>query len=275
METKQIAGSDLTVNINNIIISYDDRGNGKVPVIFIHGFPFDKKMWHPQMQFLSKSNRTIAYDIRGYGGSDAGKQNVSIGLFADDLINFMDALEISKAIVCGLSMGGYILMNAASIYPQRFEAIILSDTQCIPDSPEAKEARTKLISRIADGNIPEFTDSWINKIFTSESLEHKPDIVRQVRETILSTSKETLIGTLKALAERPDLCAHLSNISIPALIVCGEDDIVTPPVQSEYLFRHIANAKMQLIKGAGHLSNLEQPDEFNRRVFDFISGLSE
>ncbi|MBK5286416.1 MAG: alpha/beta hydrolase, partial [Bacteroidia bacterium] len=112
METMLTTGADININLNDITICYDDFGKGVIPILFIHGFPFDKSSWQPQMEFLKNTHRVIAYDIRGFGKSTAGDKKISISLFADDLIKLMDALELQKAIVCGLSMGGYILLNA-------------------------------------------------------------------------------------------------------------------------------------------------------------------
>src|SRR5689334_21491870 len=131
METLQTTGNDIQIQVNGTTVCYDDLGKGKIPILFIHGFPFDKTSWQPQMQFLKSTNRVIAYDIRGFGKSAAGNEKASIGLFADDLVQLLDALQLDKVIACGLSMGGYILLNALSRYPERFDAIILSDTQCI------------------------------------------------------------------------------------------------------------------------------------------------
>src|SRR5687768_16230610 len=139
---------DKSVQVNGISMSYEDTGKGSIPLIFIHGFPFDKSTWQPQLDSLKKNNRVIAYDIRGFGGSGPGSSSISLDLFATDLIQFMDALKIEKAVVCGLSMGGYILMNAVSRFPDRFEAIILSDTQCIADSDENREKRYKTIGHV-------------------------------------------------------------------------------------------------------------------------------
>ena len=137
-----------TVDIEGVTISFDDFGKGEIPIIFIHGFPFDKSSWQPQMAFLKKTHRVIAYDIRGFGASITNDEQESIGLFSNDLVKFMDTLAIKKAIVCGLSMGGYILLNAVHRFPDRFEAIILSDTQCIADTEAAKEKRSQSILQI-------------------------------------------------------------------------------------------------------------------------------
>src|SRR4051812_26378965 len=121
----ELLEKELSININGITISYTDSGNSSIPLIFIHGFPFDKSTWEPQITALKNTTRVIAYDIRGFGNSTSDNEPASIDLFANDLIAFMDALKISKAIVCGLSMGGYILMNAIGRSPERFEAVIL------------------------------------------------------------------------------------------------------------------------------------------------------
>ncbi|MES2138852.1 MAG: alpha/beta fold hydrolase [Bacteroidota bacterium] len=263
-------GNDIEVKINDAEICYDDFGESTIPVIFIHGFPFNKSSWKPQMDFLKSSCRVIAYDIRGFGKSTAGDEKPSINLFADDLIQMMDVLQIKKAIVCGLSMGGYILLNAINRYPERFHAIILSDTQCIGDSTEAKEKRYKTIKQIETDGLTDFAAGFIKNVFCQESLNNKKELVEEIKNIILSTKLETVAGTLVALAQRHEKCFSLNEISIPALILCGKEDIVTPPVQSEFLHTHIKNSKFYSLDNAGHMANLEQADEFNKLVNDFI-----
>jgi len=129
---------NLPIVINNVTLSYNDVGEGEIPVIFLHGFPFDKSMWKNQLDSLKFSHRTIAFDIRGFGKSPDENTPLSIDLFSEDLIAFMDKLNIKKAIICGLSMGGYIALNAIKRFPERFTALILCDTQCIADTVEVK-----------------------------------------------------------------------------------------------------------------------------------------
>ncbi|HLG36120.1 MAG TPA: alpha/beta hydrolase [Bacteroidia bacterium] len=273
METLQTTGTDITINLDGITICYDDFGKGILPVIFIHGFPFDKSSWQPQMEFSKNTNRVIAYDIRGFGKSTSDNQKASMSLFADDLIKLMDALEIHKAIVCGLSMGGYVLLNAVTLYPERFEAIILSDTQCIADSPEGKEKRYKTIEHIEAGGLNDFADGFIKNVFCQESLDTKKELVERIKTIVLTTSSATIAGTLAALAERSEMCSSLNKISVPALILCGKEDKVTPLAQSEILHQQITGSTLHSIAQAGHLSNLEQPEIFNRHVTEFISAL--
>lgn len=273
MSLMQKEGNDIDINLDGITVCYDDIGTGIIPIIFIHGFPFDKSSWQPQIEFLKKTQRVIAYDIRGFGKSSAGGVKTSISLFADDLIKLMDALQINKVVACGLSMGGYILLNAVTHYPERFKAIILSDTQCIADSDEAKKKRYKTIDQIKAGGLNDFAEAFIKNIFCQESLNNNTGLIQKIKNIILSTLPETITGTLSALAQRPEMCSSLNEISMPALILCGKEDIITPLAQAESLHSSIPDSELYSIDKAGHMSNLEQPDRFNLHLAVFISGL--
>ncbi|MFY9310127.1 MAG: alpha/beta fold hydrolase [Bacteroidia bacterium] len=266
-------GENIEIRTGDITVRYNDLGEGSIPVIFIHGFPFDKTMWQPQTEALKNNNRVISYDIRGFGKTSAGKEKPSIQLFADDLIKFMDVLQIKKAIVCGLSMGGYILLNAVNRYPERFEGIILCDTQCIADSPEVKEKRKKTIAQIEKDGLSEYADNFVKTIFTEESINSNKTVVDKIKQTILATAPVTITQTLHALANRQESCFALTEIRIPTLIICGRQDIVTPVSQSEYLYEHISHSEMHTIDKASHMSNLEQPEEFNKYVSAFAAML--
>jgi pimeloyl-ACP methyl ester carboxylesterase len=268
-----LSGKDKIVRANGTDISYYDFGKGHLPIIFIHGFPFDKSMWKPQLDFFKYAQRVIAYDIRGFGKSKAGSEQISISLIADDLIGLMDALQIDKAVVCGLSMGGYVLLNAVSRFPERFEAIILSDTQCNADSPETREKRYKTIQQIEAGGLTDFAEGFVKNIFCKESLTDKKELVENIKNVILSTDGLTITGTLNALALRGEICSLLKEIKVPALVLCGKEDTVTTPEQAQILQNNITNSRLYSIENAGHMSNLEQPNEFNQHLTNFISRL--
>jgi 3-oxoadipate enol-lactonase len=275
METVNVKASDIQINVNGTTLCFDDFGVGETPIIFIHGFPFNKSTWEPQMTFLQKTHRVIAYDIRGFGASLAGKEKASITLFADDLVRFMDAMEIEKAIVCGFSMGGYILLNAVQRYPDRFEALILADTQCIPDSEMVREKRSETILHIEANGLKMFTDGFIKNVFTPHTLDSKKEVVEATRKIMLDTPPETVTSGLAALAERAEICTLLKEIFIPTLIICGRQDMVTPLAQSESMHSEIAHSVLHIIEKAGHLSNLEQPKMFNKAIEDFVLNLKK
>ena len=272
MET-ETKGYNLSIAVNDFNLSYDDVGEGSIPIIFLHGFPFDKTMWQVQLEFLKSSYRLIACDIRGFGKSTDEESPLSMDLFADDLIQFIDNLNIEKAIICGLSMGGYIALNAMKRFPDRFDALILCDTQCIADTAEAKEKRFKAIKDIEEDGVFDFNEGFIKKVFHKDSIENKKELVRDVRNVVFSNSDHVMKQGLLAIAERSETCSILNEINVPTLILCGREDEVTPLVQSEMMHAAVEGSELRVIDNAGHVSNLEQPDEFNKYLLDFLIGI--
>jgi len=267
-------GYNLTIPVNNLHLSYDDVGECVTPIIFLHGYPFNKTMWEGQLEFLKSSYRLIACDIRGFGKSTDEDSSLNIDLFSDDLIAFMDILNIDKAIVCGLSMGGFITLNAQKKYPDRFEALILCDTQCIADTKEVKEKRHAIIDEIEVNGAATFNEGFIKSVFHKDSITNKKELVDQLRSVVFANSENIIIKGLVALAERAENCSTLSEINIPTLIICGREDEVTPLVQSEFIHTAIKGSILNVIDNAGHVSNLEQPDKFNKHILDFLTALN-
>ena len=173
-------------------MSYNDVGIGIIPIIFLHGFPFDKSSWHGQLDALKNTNRVIAIDIRGFGQSKDEKNSLSIDLFSEDLFAFMDKLKIDKAVICGLSMGGYIALNAINKFPERFAAFILCNTQCIADTPEVKENRYKTIEKIKDSDANEFNENFIKSVFHPDSIINKTEIVEHLQKPYFANVRQFL-----------------------------------------------------------------------------------
>ena len=265
---------DLLITVNNFELSYDDVGTGGIPVIFLHGFPFSKSMWKSQSDFLRSSYRLIACDIRGFGKSKDEVSSLNIDLFADDLVTFMDSLQIEKAIVCGLSMGGFIALNAIKKYPKRFEALILCDTQCVADTSEILEKRNKIIDEIEVKGVKDFNEGFIKSVFHKDTLENNMELVALLRSVVFANSQHIISQGLMALAGRSETCSILSEIKVPTLIICGREDEVTPLSQSEYMHKNIKGSILQVIDHAGHVSNLEKPDIFNEHLGNFLASLS-
>lgn len=263
-------GYNLTIPINNFQLSYDDIGEGKTPMILLHGYPFDKSMWQPQVDFFKNSYRLISCDIRGFGKSTDEVSSLSIEMFTDDLIEFMDKLKIDKAIIWGLSMGGFIALNMIKRYPKRFKALILCDTQCIPDTPEVKKKRYDTINQISREGVADFNEEFIKKIFSKDAFDNKKELVKNIHHVIYANSQNSIIMGQVALAERSETCSALDKINVPTLILCGSEDDVTPLEQSELMNSSIKDSVLHVIHNAGHVSNLEQPDEFNNYVLDFL-----
>lgn len=265
-------GNNIKVTVNDITVSYNDEGeNGAPVIIFIHGFPFNKSMWNKQLKVLKENYRVIAYDVRGHGDSDSGTGDFSIDLFADDLIGFMDVQKIDRAMLCGLSMGGYIALNAIERYPDRFDALILSDTSCLADTTEIKEKRLKTIESIKKNGVAKFADESIKNLFALESLSTKEKEIALVREMILNISKESLLKTLRAFYERKETCSKLNDINVPVLILVGKEDKITPPEAAQLMHEKIEDSVLYIIEHVAHLSNIENPIEFNKQIEEFFS----
>ena len=266
------SGTNITTSINQFSVCYDDQGPEGAPVIiFIHGFPLNKSMWDKQIQALKNDFRVIAYDIRGFGKSGSGEQNLSIELFVNDLLTFMDELNIDKSILCGFSMGGYIALNAIENHPNHFNALILCDTNCTADMPEAKENRMKAIENIRLNGLEKYADESLKKLFTPESFSTNQAAIAAASVMIMNPPNQMMYIPLYALANREEPCHKLHDIKIPVLILVGKGDIITPPEAAKLMHEKINGSTLHIIDHAGHLSNMENPDEFNNQVTMFAA----
>jgi pimeloyl-ACP methyl ester carboxylesterase len=269
-------GNNIRIVINKLAVSYNDHGPDDAPVIiFIHGFPLNKSMWKIQMNALKENYRVVAYDIRGHGDSDPGIDDFFIELFVNDLLRLMEKLGIKKSILCGLSLGGYIALNAVLKYPGRFDGLILNDTQCIADTLEIKENRCIAITRIMKKGVEEYADEIIKNLFAPESFTEMEDVIAAVKEMIITTPKQSLCNTLHALAERKETCTRLHEINIPVLIMVGKEDKITPIAAAEQMHENIRDSKLNIIQHAGHVTNLENPAAFNFQLVKFLELVSK
>lgn len=264
-------GKNIRITANNITVNYTDEGPENAPVIiFIHGFPFSKEMWNKQMEVLNENFRVLAYDIRGHGKSYAGNDDFSIELFVRDLLSLMNVLQIEKTTLCGLSMGGYIALNAVEHHPKRFDALVLCDTNCIADSAEAKGKRMKAIEGLWENGVEKFADDSLKNFFAQESFTTKKEVIDGVREMIINTSEKSIIKTLLALSKRKETCSKLPEIKVPVLIMVGEEDKITPPEAAQIMHENISDSELSIIKHSGHISNLENPEQFNEHLKRFL-----
>lgn len=269
-------GHNIKISLNNLTVSYTDEGPDDAPVIlFIHGFPLNKSMWNNQVEAMSLNYRVIAYDIRGHGNSDSGSGDFSIEIFVNDLIALMDALKIQKAMLCGLSMGGYIALNAIENYPKRFDALILCDTNCVADTQEIREKRMNTIESISKDGLEQYAEESLKKLFTPESYVTNKEKIAAVKTMILETTMQSICKTIFALSRREETYSKLSDIKVHVLILVGEKDQLTPPSDSILMQKMIKGSILNIIEHAGHLSNLENSYEFNFQLSKFVSSVNQ
>lgn len=260
------------VQLGGISLAVHARGSG-VPVLLLHGFPFDHTMWVGQ-EPLGDEVRLIVPDQRGFGRS-VGPPPRSVEELADDAATLLDALHVRQpAVVCGLSMGGYVAQHVAARHPHRVRALVLADTKLEADTPEARAARRKLAATVARVGQEAVAEAMIpNLLARSEKARAKPGrpgIEARLRSMILNTSVETITATLAALGARPDMSAEMRGVRAPVLLVVGEEDVITPPECLERAARVLPRPRLVVMTGCGHMAPLEDPATFNAAVRDFL-----
>jgi 3-oxoadipate enol-lactonase len=257
--------------VNGITLHYVDQGkeNG-LPLLFLHGFPFSHQMWMGQLAAMDSFYRCIAYDLRGHGMSDVGDGQFSIETHVDDLIALLDMLKIERTVIVGLSMGGYVTLRALERNPERFLAACLCDTRSEADSNEGKLRRFAGAKMVKIEGSKVFGEGFVKAVFAPESLTLLPAEVTMVQQIIERIPPLGIAGTLLALASRLDMTESLAKIAVPTLILVGEKDALTPPEASRAMHAKIRGSELHLISRAAHMSNLENPAEFNDRLGTFL-----
>lgn len=262
----------MKTRINGIEIDYRDQGAG-LPVLFIHAFPLNQTMWDEQVAALRTHSRSITLDLRGFGKSDAPPGPYTMDQMAADVRGLMAALEIDRAVLVGLSMGGYISLALYRNYPDAVQAMVLADTRASLDTHTARERRLKSAEKAERDGASVIADDMISLLLGRTTLEKRPSIVERVRKMIEANSPQGIAAAQRAMAERRDSTYILAGIDFPTLIMVGDEDALIPVSEAESLLAGIRGARLEVIEGAGHLSNLEQPEKFNSVLIDFINWL--
>lgn len=262
--------SRLVVHEQEMSYLIKESDNPVLTVIFIHGFPLGKEIWTSQLNALPKDIQGIAYDIRGYGDSHPGHGFFSIDLFAADLIGFIENLKLQRVVLCGISMGGYIALRAFERAPGVFSALILCDTNASSDPNEAKLNRFASIEKIQFEGKGAFANDFVKKIFADKTLEGNHDLVNFIYKMIMDLPESTLCASQLALASRTETIDVLPAIKIPTLVVRGAEDRLMSAEQARGLHDKIKNSRLIEIPLSGHLPNLENPEEFNKTMNDFL-----
>ena len=257
--------------INNDLSVFTTGGKENPPILFIHGFPFDHYMWDKQIEKFNGDYYCITYDIRGLGSSPVGDGQFTMESFVDDLENVIDSLNLDKPILCGLSMGGYISLRAVERMEEKLGSLILCDTKSLADNNEGRVNRAKGIKQINDEGVERFVEQFISNCF-AEGFKQTSDTEY---ETILRKSKKYdavgVKGCLLAMAGRTDTTSYLQNISIPTLVICGEEDKLTPPDVMKSMSDKIKNSKFVTIEGAGHIPPVEAATRVNKEIENFLN----
>jgi 3-oxoadipate enol-lactonase len=254
-------------------LQYDDQGDG-LPVVLIHGFPLNREMWHPQIGALVDAGcRVICPDLPGFGESPPAPGPPSMASYADAVVGLLDELGIAWAVVGGMSMGGYVLLNLVDRYPERILGAVFMVTRASADDAAGKEKRTLLAAQVRAGNRWIVADTFARVLFAPDIPENNPGLVNQVRQWMEASSIEGLAGGLMAMRDRDDYLARLADFTLPSLVIGAEQDLAIPVEHSRALAAGLVQSELSVVPGAGHMANLEQPATLNQRLIEFLTTL--
>lgn len=255
-------------------LSYQLTGSGQ-PIVFLHPFPMDHRLWEHQVAHFSPHYQVVTPDLRGFGNSDGfGVQTPSIEQMADDLNALLEALKITEPIVlCGLSIGGYVALRFAQKYFSRLRGLVICDSRAQADTDETKAGRDRMITFAREHTAAEIVEKVLSGLLGKTSLRTRPHLVERVKEIGSSQSQQAILDALAALRDRPDATNWLEKITIPTLLIFGEEDALAPSHVIKTLTAGLPNATLVKLPQAGHFSALEQPEMFNEALEEFLNGL--
>lgn len=238
-----------------------------LPVVLLHAFPLHSGMWEPQWPALG-GRHVMAPDLPGFGAHPPGPRTLEG--FAGTVLDAMDREGMERAVVVGLSMGGYVALRLHAMAPGRVAGLVLADTRAGADDAAGREKRTAQAARAREEGVGWMPDALLPLLLGETTRRERPQVVEEVRTMILEADPEGVARALEAMRERPDSLPDLPSIRVPARVLVGLEDTLTPPGESRALAERLANGRLEMLPGAGHLSNLEAPEAFNRALLAFL-----
>ncbi|MFE0629607.1 alpha/beta fold hydrolase [Streptomyces sp. NPDC058864] len=260
-----------TAVVNGVTLAYDDEGDGPgTALVLVHGHPFDRSMWAPQISAASAGRRVIVPDLRGYGASEVVPGVTPLETFARDVAALMDHLGVTAAVVGGLSMGGQIVMEFQRLFPGRTTGLLLADTFPGAETAEGRRARDAMAERLLSEGMSGYADEVLDRMIAPRNVTALPGVAAHVLRMMRGTSPQGAAAALRGRALRPDYGAVLTAVQVPALIVVGREDVYTPVAEAEAMHAAVRGSRLVVVEGAGHLPNLERPEEFNDALLRFL-----
>lgn len=257
---------------NGHTLGYDDVGTG-IPVLFLHGFPHNRSLWSPQLGALATAARTICMDLRGFGESTPGAAR-SMDDYADDAAALLDTLGIDRAVVAGLSMGGYATLAFWRRHPARVRALVLCDTRAGADSEASRASRREMQVVAQDQGSSAIANQLINGMVGPTTRLKNPELVDELHRMMSLAPEDGVVGALEAMMTRPDSTPTLATIDVPTLIIVGDEDVLAPVTEARTMHLAIGGSRLEIIAGAGHVSNAERPATFNHLLSEFLISLT-
>ncbi|MFE1884005.1 alpha/beta fold hydrolase [Streptomyces diastatochromogenes] len=256
-------------------LAYEDKRDkgdtgvsSRVPLVLVHGHPFDRTMWAPQLAAFSTDRRVIAPDLRGYGSSPVTPGTVPLDRHAQDIEELLDFLGVDSFVLAGLSMGGQIAMECYDRFGDRVRGLVLADTFPDPETPEGRRGRRAMADRLLAEGLRGYADEVLEKMVAPYA---DPEVKAHVHRMMTATAPEGAAASLRGRAERPDYRPLLTRVTVPALVVVGADDTYTPVADAEAMHAALPHSVLHVVAGAAHMPNLERAEEFNEVLGKFLT----
>ena len=253
-------------------IAYWVLGDG-APVVLLHPFPVNHEFWLPVAGALAARFRIILPDLRGHGDSGVGEGPATMAKHALDISRVMDDAEVGRAALIGVSIGGYALFEFWRRFRGRVAALGLCNTKAPADSAEGRAGRLQAANDVLERGTEPFFESMVPRLLGKSTREARPDLVAGALGMMRKMSAEDVALVQRGMAERPDSVGTLKTINVPALLITGEEDILTGVNEAELMRQHIAGSQMRVIPKAGHYSAWERPEDVTGLVSSFLEGL--
>ena len=255
-------------------MSYRDLGEGTSdPLVLLHAFPLNGRMFEPQMAVFSGDRRVIAPDLPGFGRSPRTPAQPDVRYYAEGVRSLLDRLGLERVVLGGVSMGGYVTFECLRLFPERISALVLANTRPDPDSEEARESRKDMALRVAQEGVGVLAELQMERLLAPATRESDEGLVERVRAMILENSPDGAVAALGAMRERPDSTPLLAEIGVSTLVIGGHEDSISSPEVMARMAGKIPDSRHVSLPHAGHLSNLETPKEFNAALKGFLEGI--
>lgn len=255
-------------------MAYREYGEGPgTPIVLLHAFPLNSRMWTAQAEALSDSRRVICPDYPGFGRSPQTPAQPDVHYYAEGLRGLLDRLGLDRVVLGGISMGGYVAFECLRLFPERISGLILANTRPDPDSTEARESRRAMARRVSTEGVEVLIELQMERLLSRHTLKNNAETVNFVEAMIRESSPDGIVAALGALRERPDSTPLLPKIEVPTLVIGGAEDAISSPEVMADMAAAIPNSHHVILENAGHLSNLESPREFDAALDEFLSGL--
>lgn len=254
--------------ISETVFTAGNKDN--LPIVFVHGFPYDRNMWENQVQFFKNDYYCVTYDIRGLGKHMVEDGQFTMETLVDDLYELMYELELARPVICGLSMGGYICLRALERNQSAFSGVILCDTKSAADDNEGRIKRAGAIKKINTEGLQKYVLDSVPSTFAGETIENNASLLEAVMQRAEASDPTGVKGCILAMMGRTDTTEFLGQITIPTLLISGSFDKLTPPIVMRQMCEKIKDAEFAIAPRAGHMAPLENPEFVNDVIAGFL-----